>query len=305
MFNLFDRDSTTDFEFLLNQIGSDVVINQAAMPVRAVITNTNLEQIYDDKKIATMLPLQRGDIVVYNGNKYMIISEANEKRYNKFKGIMRRLSHQIVVNSACRFYPLDCYINTINLNVINGQVLSMPDGEINVYISHSTIDSELKLSARFLLDGQAFKMTGIDTFSKPGIAILTCEKDQINPASDDLANGIAGGLSCSVDGEEPEEQNQGQVVITSNSDKPEEIIVNQSKQYIATVTPTDEPVFWSVFADDRVSAPDSSVFQVTETTGNQITIKALKYTHYIQLKVELVDDPSVFAWQRIKLRSLL
>lgn len=64
MVNLFTNDNA-DFAFLLDQMGSDVLINDN--PVKALITNTNLEQNYDDKKISSLSPLKRGDIVVYNG----------------------------------------------------------------------------------------------------------------------------------------------------------------------------------------------------------------------------------------------
>ncbi|GIQ66709.1 hypothetical protein PACILC2_52770 [Paenibacillus cisolokensis] len=166
MFNLFDNQNTTDFEFLLAQIGSDVYINGEETPIKAVITNTTLEANYDDRKLATLSPLKRGDIVLFNGQKYMVISEVNDKRYSKYKGIMRRLTHTIIVNSSCRFCTLDSFIIASNLGVIDGQVLSLSAGEIHVYTSQYCVNSGLKIGDRFLLDGQAFKITGIDSFSK-------------------------------------------------------------------------------------------------------------------------------------------
>ncbi|WP_435921275.1 Ig-like domain-containing protein [Paenibacillus sp. DYY-L-2] len=196
MFNLF-QNNTDDFAFLLDQMGSDVLINDN--PVKALITNTNLEQIYDDRRITSLSPFNRGDIVVFKGKKYMVISEVNDKRYNKYKGIMRFLPHTITVNSSCRFYTLNCYINTSNLGVIDGRVLSIPDGEITLICSNYSIDHDLEIGARFVLNDQAWKVTGIDNYSKPGMVHLTCKVDSIDNVKDDLVNGIAGGLSCPVD----------------------------------------------------------------------------------------------------------
>lgn len=234
MINLFES-STEDFAFLLDQMGSDVLINDN--PVRALITNTNLEQNYDDRRISSLSPLKRGDIVVYNNKKYMIINEVNDQRYNKYKGIMRHLPHHIIVNSKCRFYYRDCYINTSNLGVIDGRVLSMPDGDITVISNNSIKDFDLKIDARFLLYGQAFKVTGIDRFSKPGMLILTCRKDLIDEQADDLINGIAGGLSCPVNfvSENIELTVGNTHQLTWTSDKNAPVKFSSSDETIATV----------------------------------------------------------------------
>jgi hypothetical protein len=197
MINLFDNNNE-DFAFLLDQMGSDILLNDNT--IRALITNTNLEQNYDDRRISSLSPLNRGDIVLFEGKKYIIISEVNAKRYSKFKANMRHLPHSITINSQCRFYTLDCYINTSNLGVIDGRVLSIPDGEITVISTLINNDSDLRIDARFLLYGEVFKVTGIDRgYSKPGMIILTCKKDLIDTVTDDLINGIAGGLACPVD----------------------------------------------------------------------------------------------------------
>lgn len=234
MINLFDN-NIDDFTFLLDQMGSDVLINNN--PVKALITNTNLEQNYDDRRISSISPLKRGDIVIYNDKKYMIISEVNDQRYNKYKGIMRHLPHHIIINSACRFCHLDCYISTSNLGVIDGRILSMPDGDITVISNNLIEDFDLKIDARFILHGQAFKVTGIDRFSKPGMLILTCEKDLIDEQADDLINGIAGGLSCPVNfvsnNTELTVGNTYQLTWTSAEDAP--VIFTSSDETVATV----------------------------------------------------------------------
>lgn len=159
MINLFES-NIDDFQFLLDQMGTDVSINDN--PARALITNTALEENYDDKKISSLSPLNRGDIVLYKDKKYMIISEVNTKRYNNYQGIMRHLPHHITINLQCRFILLDCYINTSNLGVIDGKVLSIPDGEITVISTLINNKFDIKLDARFLIYGQKFKITGID-----------------------------------------------------------------------------------------------------------------------------------------------
>ncbi|OKP84842.1 hypothetical protein A3844_18840 [Paenibacillus helianthi] len=199
MFDLFNMSDTADFEFIQSQIGTDVYINRSATPMRVVITNTNLNSGYDDKKITSLSPIHRGDIVIHEGNKYMLISEINTERYNKYKGIIRRLPQTIIVNSSCRFIHVDCYITVGDLGLTSGKVITVVDGSINVFTNNYYKELGLEIGNRFFVDGQMFKIIGIDTFSQKGIANLSCEKDLINSGTDDVANGIAGGLACPVD----------------------------------------------------------------------------------------------------------
>lgn len=482
MFDIFGKSDTDDLEFIMSQIGSDVLINDSSTLTRALITNTNIEQNYDDKKISSLSPLNRGDFVVYEGNKYMIISEINTQRYNKFKGIMRRLPHTVIVNSACRFIHVDCYITVGNLGVTEGKVISVLDGNVTLYTKEEYKELGLKIDSRFFVDGQKFKVVGIDTFSQKGILILSCEKDSIDSATDDVINGIAGGLSCAVNiTNEPTSVMIGntlQLAWTSTNNVPvtftssnnaiatvsatglvtgvseggftvtvsnstngfiydtlaisiyapevytmslynsvnkhnlaynEQIIVNKNvylngalatdktvtyslvyadqitavpstvatisvdsnnittvtnlntgvadesifvkavldnnnlivdyysltlahqvtviktitlspmsatyvditsgssagKTFTATVSSGFEDCGWSILADDKVSVPDPTVYSILSQTTSSIQIKGLKYTNYIQLKCYLLSDPSVFTWQRIRIKSVI
>ncbi|MGN7168471.1 Ig-like domain-containing protein [Paenibacillus cellulositrophicus] len=479
MINLFNNSDNTDYQFMIEQMGNNVLVNNN--PVRVLITNTNLEQNYDDKRISSMSPLHRGDIVVYEDKKYMVISEVNTKRYNKYKGIMRQLPHSVIINSECRFIPLDCYITVGNLGITADQVLSIQDGEITVYTTDINKDSRLKIGLRFLIYGQAFKITGMDNYSQPGMMILTCEKDSINTSTDDVVNSIADGLSCHVDIiNEPSfvmigntlqlswtSTNNAPVTFTSSNNEiatvsatglvtgiaegtctitvsnstngfifdtvsisiftpevytmnlynsgdkhslayNEQIIIDKhvylngasvtdktvtyslvyadkntavpptiatisvdsgnvatitntntgideyiyvkavldtdnsivdyyaltlahqvavvktitlspmsdtyvditstvssGKTFTATVSTGAEDCGWEIFADDKVSPPNTAVYQVLSQTTSTIQIKGLKATNYIQLKCYLLSDPSVVTWQRIRIKSAL
>lgn len=251
MINLFES-NTDDFAFLLEQMGKDVLINDN--PVRALITNTNLNDTYDDRKITSLSPFNRGDVVIYGGKKYMIISEVNDQRYNKYKAIMRSLPIRIIVNSESRFYTLDCYINTTDLGITSGKVLTLADGEITVNCSNYSMDSGLKIGARFLLNGQAWKITGKDDFSKNGIVALTCAKDSILQ-TDDLVNGIAGGLGITVD--------------ITNGDF--EVIVGST--YQITWTSTNNAPVQFISSDESVATVDANGL-VTGLTAGTVTITA-------------------------------
>ncbi|AKG35249.1 Ig-like domain-containing protein [Paenibacillus durus] len=318
MINLFDNNDTNDYEFLLNHVGTDVYVNESAQPVKALITNTNLEQNYDDKKISSLSPLNRGDIVLFGDKKYMIISEINGQRYNKFKGIMRWLPHTIVVNSECRFSTLNCYITVGNLSIAAGQVLSIPDGNITVFCTDYCRDLELKIDARFLLYGQAFKVTGIDRFSMPGMLILSCEKDSINTVSDDLVNGIAGGLACPVDivSESAElfvgastqlayTSTKGAPVTFTSSDEGIAVVdatglvtgINEGSATITVYNATNDRISDAI-AIDVVAPPDSFTITITNDTStpNEIKTNMTKTYNAVVYRGATLDEFETVTW---------
>lgn len=195
MINLFDS-VDTDFLFILEQRGRDVWINKGR--VKALITNTALEQNYDDKRITTLTPIKRGDLVEMGSSTFMVVSEVSEQRYGKFKAVMRKLPLKVIINSSCQFITLKAYSQVKNWGVSGGQVITLPDGTIELVTSNAALELAPKIGDRFLLQGVAYKIVNIDTYSRVGEMILGCKKDLINDAIDDLDNGIAGVGSCGI-----------------------------------------------------------------------------------------------------------
>lgn len=195
-FNLFGDTNNTDFKFMLTQLGKSITINQIQR--QALITNTELEQNYDDKRITTLDSFNRGDIVIYNNNKYLVISEENDKRYKKYKGIIRRLPFTIIFNHNCVYSTVDAYIETVTYGIKTNEFMSIPTGTINVHMQYNEMANTIKLNDRFIVQGRPYKVTGIDKVERKGIITITADVDLIDGAIDDLVNDIAGGKSCSV-----------------------------------------------------------------------------------------------------------
>ena len=196
-FNLFAQPTTKeDFEYILYYMGNQITINGQLQ--RALITNTSLNRNYDDRKITTLVPLHRGDIVEFNGNKYMIISQVNDTRYDKYKAIMRRLTHEIVFNFNCKFVTSYGYIEASQLDLIEGRIMSLPSGQIKVFVPQNSVRDVVKTGNRFIIEGQPFRIDGVDAYTQPGIVILTCQIDQIR-SEDDVTNDIAGLFGCKID----------------------------------------------------------------------------------------------------------
>lgn len=316
MLNLFDIDDYASFVYLLDEMGRNVMLNEESTPVKALITNTKLEQQYDDRRISTLEPLQRGDTIDWKGKVYMIISEVNDQRYGHYKANMRLLPHRIVINKNCNMQNVPCYFESGNPSLKHGQVMTLLDDRIKVYVPSYKLDATTTFAAEFMINGNKFKIISVDGYTQLGISILTCEREQINIATDDLVNNIAGGLTCFIEPEpeEPEEPTDGKRIIVTDSRSAnyrESDYIYLRFGQIATFTANvydgetviDEPVLFELYTDDKNAPADGSKYSV-EINGNAVTINAKQAVYFIQIKILLANDASVFTWQRIRIKGL-
>lgn len=206
MFNIFEN-STDDINHLIENAGTDISIN--GNPARAIITNTQLNEHYDGKKITTLIQIKRGDIIDYTDDKYLIISESNTKRYDKYKALMRKCEYNIYfkideiqtdtgeidewgepIYKTTEMHELfSVIIDSKTFDIQNGQFMTLPTGTISVSLQENADSLNIKLENRFIKLGKAWKIVGIDK-SKKGLVTVTAEIAQFN-SYDDKENEIA------------------------------------------------------------------------------------------------------------------
>ncbi|WP_047155159.1 Ig-like domain-containing protein [Aneurinibacillus tyrosinisolvens] len=194
--NYFNQDDNKDFQFILDDAGTDILINRVSK--RAVISQSGMGLVYDDRKISTLEAIKCGDVIDYKNKKWMIINDTKAERYDNNKAIMRNLPYEIIFNNNCSFTTIPCYMESQSFDVKSGQMMSLATGRIYVHTPDNADSRSLQLNNRFIKFGQAWKLSGID-HTKEGIITYTLEMDTINTASDDMVNEIAGGLACVVD----------------------------------------------------------------------------------------------------------
>lgn len=80
------------FEQKLQRVGETIQINNGA-EVLGVIDYKKATMDFDDLILTTAADINRGDVVKYENNEYIVISETNTKRYGVYyEVILRRLS---------------------------------------------------------------------------------------------------------------------------------------------------------------------------------------------------------------------
>lgn len=193
---------------------------------------------------------------------------------------MRLLPYSITFNASCVFISVSAYIETQSFGVQNGQIMTLADGKIYVNVPDNDDTKKIKLNDRFIKYQQAFKVVGIDRYSKTGIVILTCEKDSINSAADDVENDIAGGFSCPVD-------------ITNTESV--EVYEGDTLQLTWTAT-NDYPVIFSS-SDDTIATVDASGL-VTGVSIGQVTITIQNASNTFisdTVTVSVIEVPSTYS----------
>lgn len=190
MFNLFENESVTnDFQFILDSAGKDITLNNE--PARAVITNTKLNVFtdFDDRHIATLTPIKRGDMIRWNDNNWLIYNEIAESRHSKYKGIMRKCNHEIkfILGGVIRSFPS---IVSAKTHGVDYGTVNMAEGKIMVTMQDNQLTRLIELNKRFILaNAQPYKIVGIDR-TMVGLVTFTADLDAIK-VNDDLENGIA------------------------------------------------------------------------------------------------------------------
>ncbi len=180
-----DIDGMIDF-FLLEK-GEIIMVNgteQLALIIDAVDKLT----YYDDKIIRCKGQILTGDIVEYNGFKYLVISQI-DKNEQTFRARIRECSYEIAFNWYGSIKWFDCIEESKVFDVSIGNYIALPTGNINIFLHNDADSRSISLGQRFYVTNQPFEVNGIDK-SQNGIIKLYCSLDSIS-SYDDVENNIA------------------------------------------------------------------------------------------------------------------
>ncbi|WP_281868039.1 Ig-like domain-containing protein [Brevibacillus parabrevis] len=187
MVNLF-QSNTDDFQYMLDSLGQNVLLNNQS--VKVVITNSTLSTDVDDKKISTLTAISRGDIVHFNNDDWIILSEVNGQRSGRYRAYMRVCDYSIKFNFQGMVKAFPTIVDGKVFDVETGQYMPLPNSKILVTLQENQETLLITVGQRFIKMGRAWAVEGIDRTQK-GLLILWCKQDQFNDAVDDKENEIA------------------------------------------------------------------------------------------------------------------
>ncbi|MBE2919781.1 Ig domain-containing protein [Anoxybacillus flavithermus] len=181
---------TSDFQFLLDSVGETVMIDNVEQ--KAIINNAKIGD-YEDRYIHTLQPIQRGNLIEYNREHYLVISETVTQRYGKYKALMRHCNYEIDIKEqkVCKIVghndfgePMyECHttksisvpaiIDKYAFKVDDPAPIRVPDKQIIVTMQENN-KSKFTVNTKFDVMGQTWKVIDVD-LTRNGLLILTCE----------------------------------------------------------------------------------------------------------------------------------
>jgi len=186
--NIFDFPNN-DYLYLLSMAGDDIFINDTMSPIKALINNLSVNRQADIRTIATTTEIKRGDLINWDNENWLIISDIGHKRYSYYKGIIQKCNYNIKFNFQGTIKEFPCIVDSRVFDVETNQYVSIPAGKIVVTMQDNNDSGNIKINDRFIKMNRAWKVSGIDR-TKNGLIILHCDLDGIT-SSDDLENEIA------------------------------------------------------------------------------------------------------------------
>lgn len=132
--------------------------------------------------------LKQGDIVLIEGESYLVIQK--EKEFSKVyaKSSIRKSNYtlKIYINDTLHYIP--ACIDTKSMGVNSTTYFNLADGNIIASIPDTSTNRQVAMNQRVILFQSAFEITGTEWLD--GIEVLNLEKTTTN-SNDDLENEIA------------------------------------------------------------------------------------------------------------------
>lgn len=175
-------------DFFLREKGELVHINSVKQ-LALIRDATDIIQITDEKIIRAATPLHTGDIVDYRYERYLITSQVDQNEQS-CRGRMKKCNQRLALNWNGQVEWFDTVVEARTFSTETGKVISMPEGNIMVSLQDNADTRGIRLSQRFYMTHQPFKIVGMDRILN-GIIQLGCTLDSINTAYDDVGHNIA------------------------------------------------------------------------------------------------------------------
>lgn len=187
-FNPFDYSTQTLFDIQSQPIGLNGVYD------KAIIGFTSVNQSFDDIKLTTISPLHRGDKVIYNNKRWLVIGDVSISRHGKYKAITRKVTHPVKIQTGTEQVPTGTYDGEGNpimktvpvykdceIIMMNAPTVSVGSTQGLVYVDGKTVivvkdepDTPFVPNFEFDLAGVHWKVTYQDK-SKVGLLYISLD----------------------------------------------------------------------------------------------------------------------------------
>lgn len=162
------------FDFFIKEFGQDIVLTGKSR--KAIVSDASSNPDFlDDKFIRTTETFATGNILEYQNEKWMVVSQIVKDK-NTYRAKMRRTDWQIkyyIGSTLCQTY---CYVDNMDVNLEEGKIITTSADVMKLIVQDTSCTSQLAIDQRFLKFGAAWKITGFDK-NRRGLIIIEAKKD--------------------------------------------------------------------------------------------------------------------------------
>lgn len=183
-----------DIAFVVNQHGKDVLINNTI--TKAMISYQKESIDHSDLKLITLIPIKTGDVVEYQGNKFLVISEISSQKYDAYYvGIIRKCNVQaqyktvekVLIGTDPIGRPIYQEIETLhdipaiadNINRtynVDYGAINVVDNKIMLIIPDIEEYASITENAQLVVEGRNYTVI-LEDVTRKGLKILTLERN--------------------------------------------------------------------------------------------------------------------------------
>lgn len=189
---------SNDFNYMINQFGVDVILNDESKTRKALLSSRGLRDLevnFDDRVIHTNFKIKRGDTITYNDVIYLVYSDVQAKRGHEYKAVIRPMTNRFTFTYTTEGYfeetdrmgnpiwiippeevteDLPCIAYQEGSPTIVGSWIRLPEERVKVILPDNYITQQIKRNTDHQLYNRYYKIVDINLLQS-GLRILTME----------------------------------------------------------------------------------------------------------------------------------
>lgn len=216
------------FDFLIFEKGESIKHNEIEKKA-LIIDNQDKVNVFDNKQIITDYKINTGDIIQYQGDNWLVITEI-EKNIKTFRARIRKAEHIIKTHLDGVLYYFPAIIEASTQSIAENSKIAVVEGNIKVTIQENPMTNKITYNNTFIKMGSKWRVNGFTSEHK-GLKYLYCSKIEFSESDDRLEE---------ISDRWLYEPKHSYIL----SVEPKEIILNenQTQQITTTITDNNNPV---------------------------------------------------------------
>lgn len=217
--------------------------------------------------------IKSGDYLTFNNNTWIVRSTDYEGLHPKSEVFL--CNQKLTFKNPYSIFP--CHVNTTTYGtkgLVSAEKFYESDSKIKLYIQRNKVTDKLKEGYRFILGNRyAYKITGIEDITYPGMFTITCEHDE-SLEMDDFENNLAYNENEIEAGQTPSVEILG------------ETQVKKSSLYHYQLSTPSIKGEWMI--------DDETLATIIDENEHQITLQTHKKSGWVELRFVTRDQQEPF-----------